>query len=58
MSKNVKGRIKMKKILIVILILLFVFAFIRITTSTYENLNRGQKSQELSNHYKENRYEF
>ncbi len=38
---------KMNKILIVILILLFIFAFIRITTSTYENLNREQNLKVL-----------
>ncbi len=38
----------MKKILIVILVLLFVFAFIRITTSTYENINRKYNAQVMT----------
>ncbi len=32
----------MKRILIVILVLILIFAFVRITTSTYENLQRSQ----------------
>lgn len=37
----------MKKLLIVILIVLFVFAVIRIATSTYENIKRGQTPQAI-----------
>lgn len=38
----------MKKILIVALVLLFAFAFIRITTSTLENIKRGNNAQVMS----------
>lgn len=34
----------MKKILIFILILIFLFAFVRITTSIYENIKRGNNA--------------
>ena len=42
-----KGSKILKKILIVGLILLLIFAIIRITTSTYENIKRGNKAQEM-----------
>ncbi len=40
----------MKKSLVIILVVLFVFALIRITTSTYENKERGNNVQVLPMH--------
>ncbi len=35
----------MKKIFIIVFVLLLAFTFIRIATSTYENIKRGEVSQ-------------
>ncbi len=35
----------MKKFIIVVLVLMLIFAVIRITTSTYENIKRGNNVQ-------------
>ena len=47
-DKPLKGSETMKKITVVILVLLLIFALIRITTSTYENINRRNSTQAMA----------
>ena len=47
-DKPLKGSETMKKITVIILVLLLIFALIRITTSTYENINRRNSTQAMA----------